>query len=184
MQREDTPIEQGSVWQRKQDRKRVEVVWVRHLPDGEHIQFRNAGATNLKNTNWLGADSFLARYEPDNTPPRTLADDLRDKLGLPPEANVAVTVDFGYRGPLRGHEAVAFVKRAEKPAWRWLEVPANGDYWALTVMGYIDGLYVEMSCPGGWKRVEGALLEGRLKAAGTLDEESQTPFPYAYRVPA
>lgn len=184
MHGEHNPVEQGTLWRRKQDGKRVEVVWVRHLPYDERVQFRNAGATNLKNTNWLGVDSFRARYEPDSTPARTLADDLRDKLGFSPDAHVAASVSFGYDGTLRGHEAVAFVQRAEKPHWRWLEVPANGDYWALTVMGYIDGLYVEMSCSGGWKRAEGALLEGRLKDAKVLDDESRTPFPYAYRVPA
>lgn len=174
-------IEKNSLWRRKSDGKAFEVVLTRQVGnDAPLIQLRAAGAKNLKNTNWLSEDSFLARYEPDNTPPRTLADELRDKLGFSPEAGVAASVSFGYGGPLRGHEAVAFIQRADKPHWRWLEVPANGDYWALTVMGYIDGLYVEMSCPGGWKRAEGAVLERRLKAAKVLDEESQTPFPYAY----
>lgn len=172
-------IERGSLWQRKHDAKRFEVVYVY----AGRIQFRRAGATNLKNTRWLSEESFLARYQPDDTSPRTFADELRERLGFPEQASVSANVGFGYRRQPWGHHAVAFVERAENASWSWLHVPANGDdWWSLSLRGDIDGLYIDLSGPGGWTRVEANQLHSQLKSAKANDDESRTPFPYAYKV--
>jgi hypothetical protein len=167
------------LWTRKRDGKKYEVVRVGSHLGSDRIQLRPADATNLKNTNWLDADALLARYEP--AEPLSLADQLATEIGLGAEVKVSVSLSFGgwSRDLSWSREAVEFVGRFDG-TWSWMHVPANGDWYSLTVYGKVRGVSVKLHGPGGWTQLEARALTANLKAAKVRDEESRTPPPFAY----
>jgi hypothetical protein len=178
----DNPPVAGTFWRRIKDSTEHEVVFVR----GDRIQFRKAGATNLKNTRWLSVDGFLARYEPaDAPPPLDLGDRLLERFGLPGDYSIAIEVARPVgRIDDWPAEMVAWVKRHGKNAsWQWMHVPANGrEYQALWVTVRVDGTRV-VTHGGVETRAAARELNRRLiEAKEGLDEEwgSQTPAPFAY----
>lgn len=180
-------VEAGQFWRRKSDGVMFEVVFVnRH----RRVQMRRAGAKNLKNTNWLDEWNMLNRYEPAETPPPpTLAERIREELAIPgdPSLNVEVKCNYGWSaGTSWAVHAVEFAKLAEDVSWRWMNVPANAKragtngWFSLWVYGTIGGVRIELDGGSGWDKPAADILTAELRAASVVDDESRTPFPYAY----
>lgn len=107
---------------------------------------------------------------------------LRSKLGLPSAVSMAVEIDlsFPWEEPW-AHHAVEFVRRHPQTKMKWMHVPANGDWYSLTLHAEIEGVNVKMSGRGGWTRFQAQQLDGQIRAARSEEQESWTPAPFAYR---
>lgn len=183
----NTP-EKGAVWRRKLDGKLFEIVHVGPQRNGEspRVQFKPAEAKNLKNTRWTSVDKLPERYEPaDAPPPPTLAERLRDELGVPDTDSLSASAEFsyGYNGGPESwaSDAVAFVRSHPDATWRWMNVPESAKshkqdgFWYLTLHANVGGLRAEIKGPGGWTTKQGQALTESLEAAKAETQPPERP---------